>query len=702
MNKKLLAVLIANLFVAAPALAQSDDFVLGGSVSLGAIRSGDGNAVDTAKMNEYRDLSNGVLVGFDLLGRGNRYWLDAFGENLGRDDMFARGRGGIYDVFRYNIYVNSVRHNFMSNGLTPYAGAGGPVQTATFPRLDVATWNGLDVSYRRRDFGGALELQALNPWYFRAEANEVTSKGSKPGSASQGLSPGNGFVELAFPVEYKTKNTMLEAGYNTKTIHAALNWTASKFDNDRDFFTWTNGFWSNGTDASWLSADNKYSRLAGNLTLRRLPLGSTLAIRATKDELESNVALAQTVLHTGGVIAATGADRDMFNGKIENETFTVALASSPMRALDTRIYYNSYERNDKSPHMEFNSALGVFGNEPYSYDKKNWGIDAHFRLGRGHRIGAGYDYTDTERTRFDFDATEEKRYFVEYKNSMLDSLSARVKFQRLERESNFLLGNEGANANDSNFVERFLKAYDLSNVDQDSLKVTLDFSPVDRIDLSLEAVARKNDYRDMALGRLTDDRREIYASASYLAPNGMRFTLFGDIEEIEYESRHRVIGTGTAPGAYDPSTPATATNYNWEGKVKDRNWAFGAAVEAAVSPRLKLTASAMVYKTDGSVDFASQQAITSATYPVNMAAYDDTKRTSFNLRATFAATKAVTLTAGYAYEKYEYSDALFDDYRYTVPGTGTTVVTATSYLNGYYRDPYYKANIVYALVTYRF
>jgi hypothetical protein len=168
MNKKLLALLIANLFVAAPAFAQSDDFRLGGSVSLGAIRAGDGDAVDAAKMHEYRDLSNGVLVGFDLLGRGDRYWLDAFGENLGRDDMFARGRGGIYDVFRYSIYVNSVRHNFMFNGLTPYAGAGGPTQTATFPRLDASTWNNLDVSYRRREFGGVLQQQALNPRYFRA------------------------------------------------------------------------------------------------------------------------------------------------------------------------------------------------------------------------------------------------------------------------------------------------------------------------------------------------------------------------------------------------------------------------------------------------------------------------------------------------------------------------------------------------------
>ena len=37
MKKKLISILIANLFVAAPAFAQSDAFKLEGSVSLGGI-----------------------------------------------------------------------------------------------------------------------------------------------------------------------------------------------------------------------------------------------------------------------------------------------------------------------------------------------------------------------------------------------------------------------------------------------------------------------------------------------------------------------------------------------------------------------------------------------------------------------------------------------------------------------------------------
>ncbi|MEO5676536.1 MAG: MtrB/PioB family outer membrane beta-barrel protein [Usitatibacter sp.] len=700
MNKKLLALLIANLFLAAPAFAQSD-FQLGGSVSVGGIRVDDADAADASKLNEYRDLSNGLLTGFDLTGRGTRHWLNAFGENLGRDDMYVTVRGGMYDVFRYRAYSDSLKHNWLFNGRTPYDNAGSGNQTAVFPRLDPNLWNALDIGYKRRNTGAVFEFQALTPWFFRADASQVTTTGTKPGSSSQGLSPGNGFVELAFPVEYKTRNATLEAGYNSKTIHAALSWMTSKFDNDNESFRWTNGFWGNGTDTSYLGPDNKYSRLAGNATFRRLPMGSTLAVRFTKDELESDATLAATTLHTGGVMAATGPNVGTFNGKIENETFTVALASAPARNVDTRLYYNYYKRDDKSTHIEYNSALGVFDNEPFSYKKKNYGIDAFFRINRGSRIGAGYDYLDTKRDgRIDYDNTKDKRFFVEYKNSMLDDLAARVKYQRLARDSNFRHGDEGTGSTDVNYLSRFATAFDLSNVDQDQLKLTLDFTPMPFLDLSFEGVIKDNKYKNNVLGRQKDDRREVYVSASYGEPSGPRITVFGDAEEIKYESQHRIVTFGsTAPGSYDPLFPPTAAAYNWTGKVKDRNWAAGIAVAWPVMPKLALSASAIYYKTDGLVDLALQEGVPSSVVrPAPISNFDDTKRTSLNVKGVYALDKAWTITAGYAYEKYDYSDSQYAGYRYTIPGPNN----ANSYLNGLYANPQYKANIIYGLATYRF
>lgn len=698
MDKKLISILVANLFVAAPAFAQSDAFVLEGSVSVGGIHVDDKDAADASKLNEFRDLSNGGLVDFTLTGRSNRYWIDLFGENLGRDDHYVNLRGGMYDLFKYRLYSDQLKHNFLFGGRTPYAGAGSTENTATFPQLDPATWNSVDVGYKRRDDGGFFEFQGASPWYFRVDGNQVTQSGTKVGASSQGTSPTNGYVDLLFPTEYSTRNAAVEGGYNTKKMHVAVSWMTSKFDDDNESFTWTNGFFGNGVDRSFLPPDNKYSRLAANATFRQLPLNSTLALRLTDDELKSDAALATSVLAAAGAITATPANVGTFNGKIENRTYTVALASNPARNLDTRIYVNHYKRDDKSTHVEYGGTIGPEANEPYSYDKKNWGVDAFYRINRQNRIGAGYDHLDMEQERFDFNETRDKKWFVEWKTSMLENVSARLKYTDLKRTSNFLLANDGANANDVLFWNRFLKAYDFADVDQKTWKATVDLSLVEFLDISLEGIAKENKYKDMVLGRLGDDRHEFYASVSYGNPDSARFTVFGDMENVKYHSRHRVVGSASTAGAYDPATAPTAANYNWEGTARDKNWAFGVALDLPATEKLMVKASAVYYKTDGSLDFAAAPTIAAATYPQPVANYDDAKRTSFNLKGIYSLSKSISITAGYAYEKYTYKDAQFDGYRSTIPANNR----ADSYLLGYYANPEYKANIIYGLLTYRF
>ena len=695
MRPKLLALLIAGLY-AAPVLAQAPDhFGFQGSVSLGGIGV-DASAADAAKLNEYRDLDDGVLAGFTLRGRGARHWFDAFAENLGRDDVYATLRGGMYDVFKYRIYHDALRHNFLFNGRTPYAGAGSANQTATFPRLDPNTWNSLDIGFRRRDTGGHFEVQAASPWYARVEANQVETTGSSPNSSSQGTSPGNGFVDLATPVDYTTKNAYFEGGYASRTLQASVSWLSSKFENQNQTVNWTNGFFGNGTDSTYLPPENEYNRFAANLTYRGLPWGSTFALRYTKDELESSNTLATMMLSSGAAFVATGPNVGVHNGNVENETFTASFHMTPLARLDVRLYANWYERRDNSTLVSYSDGAV---NHPYSYDKKHYGIDAYYRINRGNRIGGGYDYMDVERNRFDFDQTTDKRLFVEYKNTMLDNLAARVKYTRLERDSNFLLANSGANSNDPEFWDRFLQAFDLAPLDRDEWKVTLDWTAAPNLDLSLEASSRKNKYRNQVLGRLNDDRAEVYVSASYVVPSGVRFTVFGDWEDISYDSRHRVVGDGSLAGAYDPATPANASNYNWAGTVKDHNYAYGIAVDFQVMERLAVKLSALQYKTDGQVDFGSQQAVTSSSFPQPISLYDDTKRTAFNVKGTYAVSKALSITAGYAYEKYDYKDAQYEGYQFTVPSSNTA---QTSYLSGVYANPHYKANIFYGWLTYRF
>ncbi|APV50608.1 hypothetical protein BWI17_13465 [Betaproteobacteria bacterium GR16-43] len=700
MNRKLIAFLVANALAAPAALAQeASNFRISGTVGVGGISVDDKDALDASKLNEYMDLSSGLLTIFDVKGRGSRYWFDLFGENLGRDDQYIAARGGAYDTFKYRLWTDALKHNFLFNGRTPYAGAGSTVQTATFPRVDPAAWNSLDEGYKRRDDGFSFEWQKAAPWYARVEANQVTWSGTKSGASSQGGSPGNGFVELAFPVEYKTRNALAEAGYNTPSMHFDLSWMASKFENDNESFTWTNGYLGNAADRTYLAADNRYQRLAGNATFRFLPLGTTLAARFTSDELKSSTEIGTSFLSgTNGSSTQSGPSQSSFNGKIRNETFTASAASAPLAGLDTRLYYNYRKRDEDSSVITF--ATGEV-TEPFSYKKNNWGFDGYYRLNRGNRIGAGYDYLDTKREgRDDFDRTKDKRFFAEWRNTTLDDLAARLKYTRLERDANFLHANDGTNPNDSAYLNRYVTAFDLSNVDQDQWKLTLDYTLLDNIDFGFEGTIKNNKYKDNTLGRLEDDRRELYLSASYGVPGGPRFSVFGDWEEVKVDSRHRIIGSGGVDNSYDPNSPPTSANYNWTGNIKDNSYAGGIAVDWPATEKLAIKASAIYYKTNGYVDLSLQQGVpASVTPPVPIGSWDDSKRISLNIKAVYALNKAWTLTGGYAYERWEYSDSQTDGYRYIVTNSNAT---QNAYLNGVGAFTQYKSNIIYGLVNYRF
>lgn len=702
MSKKILSVLIANLFAAVPMLAQADDLKVEGTLNLGAMNVNDDTQRDISKLREYQDITSGPLLGIELSGHSRQYWFDLFGENLNRDDQYLNARGGAYGLFKYRLYSDSMKHNFLFNGITPYNSA----NVATFPALNLGTWNPVELGYKRRDSGGYVEFQGANPWYFRVDGNVVTTKGTKPGSSSQGTSPGSGYVDLAFPVDYETRNATVEAGYNGKTLHAALAWLTSRFDDANESFTWTNGYFGNGVDRSYLAPDNKYSRLAGNLTMRKLPANSTLALRFTSDELKSDAALGTSVLgNTSGASFSTGPQEASFAGKVENKTFTLALASAPMRNLDTRLYYNYYKRDDKSTAVTYlaagsTGAGGPFENEGFSYKKNNLGFDAFWRLDRANRFGGGWDYLKTERTRFDFDETKDNRLFVEWKNSSLDTLAARVKYTNLSRKSNFLLGDRGTGTGDVAYWDRFITAFDVSNLDQKQWKVTLDYAPVELLDISFEGISKDNKYKDNVLGRLKDHRNEYYVTAGYGDPSAARFSVFLDREDVKYDSRHRIVPFGsTATGVYDPNSSPTSTAYNWTGTIKDKNWAAGAAVDWVATETLKLKFSAIYYKTDGSVDLALQEGVpASVVRPGPIDSWNDSKRVSLGMKGIYTMSKTVTLTAGYAYEKYEYTDAQYDGYRNTIPASSRQ----DSYLSNLYAYQPYSANIVYALVSWRF
>ena len=732
MKSRLIPILIANAIGLPCALAQEAEGMklTNSSVSVG-VRADSITSSDKAKATEYRDLGSGLIGGFDIRGLGGSHYLNAFGENLGRDDQYVDLKGGKFGAFKYQAYENSTVHNWGFGMRTPYTNPGSSTLTGTFPNTNPAAWRTFDLRDKRTDLGGMLELGGSSPWYIRAQANEVTDKGNKLMAGPNGLSPGNGFIDKPFPLDMTTRNFSLEGGYATRTAQASLNASHSRFSNNTDLLRWQNPFFGGGPallDTSTLPADNVQNKLGFNGVLKQLPMSSTLSGRFSYSKTTNNIPVLRNTLDTGATNPSTGADRTSFDGNILHKTASLSLHTNPTRELDSRVYWNWFRKENKSSIVTFTPAattgLRCGGEacttETLSYKKNNLGIDLGYRLNRANRVVAGFDYVNLDRNRADFDNTKDRKYSLEWRNTSLDTLSVRAKYQYLERRSNFLESNAGTNANDPEFLNRFSRKFDAANVDQDLVKLVLDYQPAPLWDLGFEGIVKQNRYKDTLIGRTKDERQEFYFSAGWGDMKKLRLLGFVDVEVAEYDAFHRTINTvagtpavctGAAPNCFNPNTPPPAianTNFNWGNKNVDKNWAIGLGADWLPKERWTLKGSATWQHTDGAADFSVQQTpLPLATPAIPIRYYDNTRKFALNLKAIHQYSKELDFTAGWAFERYRFSDIAYDNYKYQIAGglTGTApnfTNTSSSYLSGANAFPNYNFRAVYLLATYKF
>ena len=273
MRVKLIAIVVAGLF--AQNAYADENWVWSGSAELGgrgtnidgvnrngAVGPGTASAppvalptpyqgpVDGAKAKEYQDIDSAAIGVIDIRGSNRSSYLRAFGEEFGRDDQFINIIGGGYGVWKASLYNNDIPHNYSFNALTPLNGIDGTLLVGPglpYPQSpNPANWYTFNYGTQRNLWGGNVEFSNKTPWFIRADYNEVSTNGIKPGSGQLGTGSGNGLIELGVPVDYKTKNTTIEGGYNSRQYGFKLAYLNSKFTDANDTLQWTNFYMRSG------------------------------------------------------------------------------------------------------------------------------------------------------------------------------------------------------------------------------------------------------------------------------------------------------------------------------------------------------------------------------------------------------------------------------------------------------------------------
>lgn len=675
MKLRYLTMLLVALLAAVPAFA--GEAVVTGEVQAGLrFISGDDTDDDkgNAKFNEYDNRNDGFIGDFSLFAGKDRHYLKVDADSSGLEATVGCFKNG-----KFSVYFNEFDHNYTYDALTVFKGVGSENLTLAGVGNNPANWIPFDYTVERKQMGAKGDFSFGSPFFLTFDVNKTEKDGQVPwGVNSSSTSPGSYFTELPMPIEYAANTATVTLGYRSKSLTASVDGTISSFDNDNDRLSWQSPSVVNAavTVPVYLAPDNEMAQIGGQLIFRELPLASTLALRGSYAKLTSDADII--------------GFRE-FDGEVTYTNASAILRSRPTTALDTEIAYRYTDKDNDSD--QFDTGAGE--NQLFHYTKHSASIEGGYHLTAHNRLGAGYEYTKVDRAkevRHDAEETEDNKVFVEWKNSSLDFLTAKLRYEFLDRDTDF------PDVPAAPVAADYVRPFDAATKQQDTVRVIFDVAPFDGLDLGIEYNYETADYDDTVLGRTDEESSEVIVDASAALPINSTLYAYVSYEQLETTVDQR-------RGSNDPlgNSALTNANYSWENNREDNTWAYGVKLMVPlVDERLKLTAAWDYEKNEGEDTFtfpsAAFPAAVEPTRPIDINSnYGDYTQKTLNLKAEYAISASWEVMIGYLYEKYELEDIQYDGYRY-IYGAGAS----TSYLSGAYADSDYEAKMGYLAMKYKF
>lgn len=662
----------------------SEETRIEGEVSVKGIYVGvKGGEGGKAKFTEYKDLEEHwrLFGNVDLGLDSEKYFLNFQANDIAYDTQRYILDGGIWGKFKFDLFYDEIPHNLTFDARTYYQGAGSHQLTGT-PNLNFNTWNTFDYSFERRQYGAGFRFPLLKPFFFDVSFQREERDGTKAAGIPAGT-PGGPAVEVPEPMDYTTNNLKLEGGYAKKPFFLSLGFIYSDFNDSNDKLSFTHPISPFLTDNLTLPPDNSYYKgfFKGAL---KLPLHSTFNVNLGYGVEKSDATL-PTFYVSGNTAPANPVtfilSQPEFEGKIETQNYAFVLTSNPLNFVDGTLFYKFYRKDNESDVVTQTTGTTTYINLPFEYKRGAAGIDVGFRLPARFLLSTGYKFIKTVRN--EEGATEEELlpenkdnvYSVALRWNGLDFMTPKVGYEKLKRSADF----EGSTP-----VNR---RYAYAGQDRDTYKASIDFFPTEYLNFGLGYAHKDTDYKEIQ-GLLSDKRDAVDISADYTFRKLAKLYGYFDYEWIKFDQEHQVTA-GT-----------------WEAKQRDTGWGYGLGTEFYVIPgKLTLFIQHDYLKSNGDVDFTLDPLtiVTGATQDnIDIMNWDDYTKYSFAFKAAYNFSKSLTVSAGYAYERFKYNDIQLDGYQFVNPPGGPVTGSNGAYLTGYQKDQSYRANLVFGAITYKF
>ncbi|MEW5745367.1 MAG: MtrB/PioB family outer membrane beta-barrel protein [Nitrospirota bacterium] len=709
------AVLCALFLLSTGAYADEAKPLSGEIKAVGKLVNVDGNE---AKFNEYRDLQDGVYGDIRLKYDNNRYFMKFNAGDIAYDTQSYKLESGMWGKFKFYLKYNEIPHNITYNARTIFSGAGTYRLTtgAVLVPANADPTNFFDYSVDRKQFEAGVKLDVLKPLYLDLSYAREDRDGIKPAGVALRTGGGSFFAEIPEPVDYVTNSLKAEVGYAKNPVFFSFAYFYSEFSNEQDklFFVNPNSINTlNATRDDYLTLppDNKYHNYSFKGVVK-LPLYSALNVNIARSDTRSDFAfpmLNATKSYwvrdvAGGIQEVTLTDSE-FDGKLTANSYSFVLTSRPVGFLGAKAFYKYYDKKNKSDeigHTDSNVNGGSqFFNHLFDYEKRSYGVELDVKLPAKFSLTPAYSRLNTKRNRTDLPETTDNIYAVDLKWSGVDFMTAKVGYERLDRQSTkgrteTLFATDQAAAD---VVEPYIRRFDAAPMDRDTYKASIDIYPLDTLSFGLHYKNKKSEFTDTVLGLRDDKTNEYGIDADWRINSFIAVSGYVEYEEtkVSQVQRASTSSAGLDPNAASFFTNTTTYQYTWRLDQKDKTYNYGIGAEIDAIPQtLVFNVQFDRMKSDGFADFSFFDGPPPQTSDISN--WDDYRKTAFSVKAKYAVSKRLGITGGYAYEKFTYNDIAVDGYQYSYGTAEANVSTLT----GAYSAPSYRANILFAGLVYKF
>lgn len=676
-----------------------------------------------AKASEYGDSDSSLSGSAEVKASGNAGFVNFNADDVLQDTQSYKAEVGQYGKVKLDLFYNEIPHNNTFDANTIQSGGVGTNQLTSplnsvvvaTPAPDPATAGSFfDYAITRDQYGAGLRLDLLKPFFANFSVSREDREGLRPiGSSYQ--------MELPEPVDYKTNMLQAEVGYGKDPFFVSLGYTRSKFDNAYDTLYYTNIYTTTAMEDNFVSLppDNDYSKL--DLKGRvKLPLRSALALAYSKAKAESQADMYTTYKAGTGTPSPTAArihpvtlSDTVFDGRVDSTNYSAALTTNPVEMIDGKIFFRKYATSNKSDAISIQDTAETnqdYSNVLFDYSKKSYGLEVGVNL-PGH-VTLSPSYGEVETKLADGVVLDDQIIGIAAKWKGADLLAAHIGYERMDRDDNYDSDDTGSVVGapvtaSAVLLAPYTRMYDITAQKRDIYRLGLDVFPTEKLDLGFAYKHKKIDYNETAIG-LTGERGDTFAVSVNFAPLSMvSISAYADYEKSKLEKLQRRGTVTTAAQANPVDTNPADAFYNVTTTLEDKNVDWGLGVNVTAIPK-KLTLSAQYDHTrsNGHADFTyDNNSGTNNSIPVgwtndtiDYSNWDDYKKDSLQIKATFSLSASLDLLGGYAYEYYRYTDGQYDNYQYLYQSSATAV----GYLSGANANPDYTANVVWMSAKYKF